>query len=88
MAHSKQATKRIRQNEKNRLSNKAKSSAMKTAIKHLMAAIEGGDMAKAAAMLPKVSALIDKAAKAAVIHKNNAARHKSQMARAVGAMKA
>lgn len=87
MAHSKQATKRIRQNEKNRISNKAKSSAMKTSMRNLMAAITAGDMAKAKALLPRVCALIDKAAKAAVIHKNNAARHKSQVARAVGAMK-
>ncbi|GAB4140379.1 MAG: 30S ribosomal protein S20 [Planctomycetota bacterium] len=86
MAHSKQAEKRIRQNEKARLRNKAKSSAMKTSVKKLMAAVEAGDVQKAQELLPKVTALIDKAAKASVIHANKASRKKSQIARAVAGL--
>ena len=86
MAHSKQALKRVRQNERDRLANKAKMSRMKTELKKLMAAVEAGDKGKAQEMLSTVSQLIDKAAKQAVIHKNTAGRKKSQIARAVGSM--
>lgn len=86
MAHSKQAQKRIRQNERNRLANKARMSRMKTEIKAVLAAVAAGDRTKAAAMATRACAAIDKAAKLDVIHANNAARHKSQVMRAVAAM--
>lgn len=87
MAHSKQALKRARQSEKNRIANKAKTSRMKSAVKTLMALVQAGDKTKAAAMLSAVCQIIDKAGEAHVIHKNRAARHKSQVARAVASMK-
>jgi small subunit ribosomal protein S20 len=87
MAHSKQALKRARQSEKNRVANKAKMSRMKSAVKSLMALIKAGDKTKASAMLPTVCKVIDKAAQGHVIHKNNAARNKGQVTRAVAAMK-
>ena len=87
MAHSKQALKRARQSEKNRLVNKTKMTRMKTALKNLMALVKAGDKAKASAMLPAVCKIIDKAAQTRVIHANNAARHKSQAVRAVASMK-
>lgn len=87
MAHSKQALKRARQGEKNRVANKAKMTRMKTAVKGLMAAITAGDKEKATSLLPVVCKVIDKAAQGHVIHKNNASRHKSQVVRAVAAMK-
>ena len=87
MAHSKQALKRARQGEKNRVANKAKMTRLRGALKSLMALVKTGDKAKAAAMLPKVCKIIDKAAQGHVIHKNNAARHKGQATRAVNAMK-
>jgi small subunit ribosomal protein S20 len=87
MAHSKQALKRARQSERNRLANKAKLSRLKTSMKALMALVAAGDKAKAAAMLPAVCQKIDKAAQTKVIHKNTAARRKSIVSRAVAAMK-
>ena len=87
MAHSKQALKRARQSEKSRVANKAKLSRMKTAVKSLMALVQAGDKVKAAAMLAKVCKIIDKAGQGHVIHANKASRHKSQVTRAVGAMK-
>ena len=42
MAHSKQAQKRILQNDKRRLLNKAANSAMRTAIKKLRALLDAG----------------------------------------------
>jgi small subunit ribosomal protein S20 len=87
MAHSKQALKRARQSEKSRVRNKAKMSRMKSAVKTLMALVATGDKAKASAMLATVCKIIDKAAQTNVIHRNNAARHKGQVTRAVGGMK-
>ena len=86
MAHSKQAKKRIRTNEKRRLLNKTTSSSMRTSVKKLMAAVEAGDKATAEAQLSGTLSRIDKAAKNNVIHANTAARKKSQMTRAVGGM--
>lgn len=87
MAHSKQALKRIRQNEKNRIANKSRVSRMKTAVKKLMAVIATGDKGKAGALLPSVCQLIDKVAQNNVIHKHNASRRKGQVMRAVSSMK-
>ncbi|MCA8973599.1 MAG: 30S ribosomal protein S20 [Planctomycetes bacterium] len=86
MAHSKQALKRVRQNERDRLNNKSKMTRMKTEVKKLLTAVAAGEKEKAAQMLPKVCQVIDKAAKQSVIHKNTASRRKSQVVRAVGAM--
>lgn len=87
MAHSTQARKRARQNETARAANKAKATSMKTAMKQLQAAVAAGDKAKAAALATKTCQIIDKVAKAHVIHAHKASRHKSQVMRAVGAMK-
>ncbi|MFN0245058.1 MAG: 30S ribosomal protein S20 [Planctomycetota bacterium] len=78
MAHSKQALKRNRQNIKNRASNKATRSAMKTAVRKVMST-EAKDGGKAG--MPDAMRKIDKAAKQGVLHKNAAARHKSRLAR-------
>jgi small subunit ribosomal protein S20 len=86
MAHSPQAQKRIRQNETNRLRNKAKVSALRTAMKAVRAAIEAGDKKQASTVVLQACKLVDKVAKCNIIHANKAARHKSQMMRAVGAM--
>lgn len=87
MAHSKQAQKRIRQTERNRIVNKAKMTRLKSAMKKIMAAIEAGNKGEAQKLLNSVFATIDKAAKTDVIHKNTASRKKSQITRAVTAMK-
>ena len=87
MAHSKQAEKRIRQNEKARLRNKAVSSRMKTTVKAVLGAAEDGDAGSAEARLVEAIQAVDKAARAGVIHKNTAARRKSRLARTVNAAK-
>ncbi len=87
MAHSNQARKRARQNEKARLANKSKASTLRTAMKQLFAAVEAGDKTKAAAIAQKACKIIDKVAKSHVIHAHKASRHKSQVMRAVGKMK-
>lgn len=83
MAHSKQARKRVRQNETRRMANKTVSSSMRSAVKKLQGLVEAGDTAAAQAELSATLSKIDKAAKKNVIHANAAARKKSQMMRAV-----
>lgn len=87
MAHSNQARKRARQNEKARQRNKSQTSTLKSAMKVLLAAVKAGDKQKASTLLTKTCKIIDKAAKANVIHLHKASRHKSQAMRAVSAMK-
>jgi small subunit ribosomal protein S20 len=87
MAHSKQALKRARQSERNRLANKAKLSRLKSAMKRLSTVVESGEKSKAAAMVPSLCKVIDKAAQTHVLHKNTAARRKSLVMRTVGGMK-
>jgi small subunit ribosomal protein S20 len=82
MATSKQAKKRIRTSEKARLANKATRTAMRSAVRKVLAA-ESKEAAQAG--LPLAAKRIDKAAKQGVIHKNTAARTKSRLARAVAA---
>ena len=88
MTHSKQAQKRVRQTERDRLANKAKMSRMRTEMKKLLTAVESGDKGTAQAALPGVHKLIDKAAKSHIIHANTAARKKSLVTRAVAGMSA
>ncbi len=78
MPNTKQAKKRMRQDEKARLANKVKRSAMKTAIKKVLKA-EDAESARAA--LPEAMKRIDKCAKKNIIHANAAARKKSQLDR-------
>ena len=86
MAHSKQAKKRVRTDEKRRLANKSVVSRMRTAVRKLDALIAAGDAEQARAALPKTLAIVDKAAKKGVIHANTASRRKSRVTRAVGRM--
>jgi small subunit ribosomal protein S20 len=76
MAHSKQALKRNRQNQKARLANKTVRSGIKSAAKKAVSTGAAGDQAAAMKRL-------DKAAGKGVIHKNTAARRKSRLARAL-----
>jgi small subunit ribosomal protein S20 len=86
MTHSKQAAKRVRQNEKRRLRNKARVSALKSVVKKVMAAVEKGDKPAVQALLPFAIQTIDKAAKGGAIAKNTAARRKSLVMRAASKM--
>ena len=79
MPNTKQAAKRLRQDDKRRIANKSVRSTMKTAMKKVLDA-ENPEEAKAA--LPMAMKKVDKAAKKAVIHDNTAARIKSRLSRA------
>ena len=77
MPNNKQASKRMRQDEKRRVQNKTTRSAMRTAVKKVLQAETGEDAKK---NLPEAMKRVDKAAKNSVIHANAAARIKSRLA--------
>ena len=77
MPNSKQAKKRVRQDEEKRQQNKTVKTAMRTAMKKVLKA-ETAEAAAAA--LPIAMKRVDKAAKHKIIHANAAARYKSRLA--------
>ena len=79
MPNSKQAKKRMGQDENRRIANKAVTSRMRSAVKKVLQA----DSAEAAnAGLAPAMKAVDKAAKKGIIHENAAARKKSQLTKA------
>ena len=77
MANHKSSKKRIRQNETARTHNKYYARTTRNAIKALR---NTSEKVAAAALLPKVSAMLDKLAKINVIHTNKASNLKSKLA--------
>jgi small subunit ribosomal protein S20 len=86
MANSAQAKKRARQAVDQRAHNMSIRSTMRTALKKVRKAVEGGDKALALAAFKASQAVIDTTAGKGVIHKNKAARHKSRLCAAIKAM--
>ena len=87
MAHSLSAKKRIRQNEKHRARNRARKDLIKHEVKSFTAAIASGDVEKAAAALSSASSRLDKVAAKGTIHKNAAARKRSQLAKKLNVLR-
>ena len=83
MANIKSAKKRILVINKKTMRNKMIKSGVKTAIKKVLSAVAVNDKAAAQAALVSATKAIDMAATKGVYHKNNAARKKSRLAKAV-----
>lgn len=79
MANTKQAKKRVRQAEKQRQHNTSYRSMMRTYIKRVVIAIEGGKATEADEAYRVALPIIDRMADKGFIHKNKAARHKSRL---------
>ena len=88
MAHSLSAKKRVRQNAKLRVINRARKSVVKTQIKQLETAIDAGDTGKAKDQLKDLTRKLDQFSTTSTLHKNTAARIKSRMTRRVNALTA
>ncbi len=88
MAQSLQAKKRARQNVKNRTTNRARKSRVKTQIKHFEAALDAGDAEAATEQLRLVTKKLDKTASTSTMHKKTASRKKSRLAKQVNKLKA
>lgn len=80
MANTSSAEKRIRQERKRTAHNRAQRSRLKTAIKKVSASSSAAEAQEA---LSEVSGLLDRLATRRIIHRNKAARKKSQLARLV-----
>lgn len=84
MANIRSQIKRNRQNEKRRLRNKAVRSEMRTRTKSAVSAVESGADDRDEQVRQAMKE-IDVAARKGVIHKNEAARRKSRLAKKVAA---
>jgi len=88
MPHTHSAEKRLRQNEKRRLHNRAIKKSIKVQIKAFLAALTDGTPETVAAEYTSAVKKLDKAAAKRVVHPNLAARKKSQLARQLHAQAA
>ena len=85
MASHKSAKKRIRSNEKKRITNKSIKSEIKTKVKKTLAST---DKTEAEKLYKEAVAMLDKNSTKNVIHKNNAARKKSRLTKHLNSLTA
>ena len=88
MAHSLSAKKRIRQNAKKRVTNRARKSQVKTQVKHFEDMLTSGDVTAASEQYRLLTQKLDKTAATSTMHKKTAARKKSRLAKKLNAVKA
>ena len=81
MANIKSQKKRIITNERRRVRNKGVRTALRTYVKRFRQSVDSGNLDEAAEALKVASRALDRAASKGVIHKNNAANRKSELAR-------
>lgn len=86
MANIKSAKKRVIVSERNRVQNVAQRSAMRTAVKKVVALIAAGKKDEAKEAFNNAQVLLDRAAGNGLIHKNKAARHKSRLSAQIKAL--
>ena len=79
MAHSNSAKKRIRQNISHRARNRWRKQTMRGAIKEFLEKLAHGTSDEATEAYKTAAKIIDRTAQKGVIHKNQAARHKSRL---------
>ena len=88
MANIKSASKRARQNIVRRTRNRHFASSARTYIKKARVQLAAGDLETAESSVFQASRALDRAAQKGVIHKNNAARRKSNLVKALNKAKA
>jgi small subunit ribosomal protein S20 len=82
MANKKSSKKDMRRTAKRTVRNKATRTALKTFVKKVRTAATAGDAGVTTAALVTAQKMLDKAAQRGIIHKNQAARRKSRIAKA------
>jgi small subunit ribosomal protein S20 len=87
VANTRSALRDIKKSRKRAARNQSVRSAIKTWVKKTRGAIQTGDE-EAAELYRATSALVDKAAKRNIIHKNAANRRKSRLAKQLNAARA
>ncbi len=88
MAHSLSARKRVRQDQKKRVINRARKSMLKTQIKHFETALSEGKADQAAEQFRILVKKLDKVASTSTLHKRTAARMKSRLSRRLNNLQA
>lgn len=88
MAHSLSSRKRVRQNAKRRLDNRARRSTIKNDMRDCLTLLHGSDAKSAETRVAETVRRLDREANKGLIHKNAAARRKSRLARKLNAVKA
>jgi small subunit ribosomal protein S20 len=83
MPNIKSAKKRVGQNEKRRVNNLARRTAIKTATKKVLLALENNQIAQAKELLKEVNAKLARAKGKHLMHANAAARKMSRLAQKV-----
>jgi len=73
------ALKAHRQNVKRREHNRELRSKLRTGLKAIKAALDGGKVDDAKTLLKQASSLVDKMAGKGIIHRNTAGRYKSRL---------
>ncbi|HIP93301.1 MAG TPA: 30S ribosomal protein S20 [Desulfurobacteriaceae bacterium] len=86
MPNTKSAKKRLRQNKKRRLRNRMYVSRMRTESKKLLKLIEEKKLEEARQQFILCSKIIQRAAVRGIIHKNEAARRQSRLAKKLNAL--
>lgn len=86
MANIKSAKKQMRQNEKRRVRNRMVRSKARTYVRKANEAILEGDQAAAVASVQAAMSQLDKAAQKGVLHRKNADRRKSRLAKKLQAL--
>lgn len=79
MANHKSAAKQAKQSDKRRERNRFWRARLRTQIKNFRKALDAGDKGVASTMLATTLGLIDRTARAGVIHDNTASRYKSRL---------
>lgn len=85
MANLPSSKKRIKQNERNHVRNRARKSVLKSETRKLMDILHDGKTDAAAEQLRKLNRKIDIVAAKGTLHRNAAARRKSRLAKRVNA---
>lgn len=77
----------MRQNETRRMRNRGRRSALKSSARETVEALAGKDPQVAETQVRELCAQLDREADRGLIHRNEAARRKSRLARELNAMK-
>ena len=86
MANTPQALKRIRRNQNRALINGNRLSRIRTFVKKVEAALEGGDKAEAAAALAAAQPELARGVARGVLHKNTASRKLSRLTKRIASL--
>ncbi len=79
MANTVSSLKRVRQEARREVVNRARKSRLRHQVRAMRRALEQKDAQGAAALVPETFSMIDRSAKWGIIKKNTAARYKSRL---------